>query len=96
MKNYCIDEKNFLCHELIGLKARVHESPDASKKKIFGKIVNETMNTLTIETKDGEKIVPKKEVVLKLSLPNKKTVLVEGKNIVFRPEDRIKALAGRK
>lgn len=96
MKKYSIDESNFLCHELIGLKAKVIESTDASRVGTAGRIVDETMNVLVIETKNGEKKIPKKEVTLKLWLPNKKSVAVQGERIAIRPEDRVKALIGRK
>ncbi len=96
MKKYCIDESNVLCHELIGLKAKIVESTDAGRIGVLGKIVDETMNTLALETRTGEKTFPKKEIVFRLWLPNKKIVLVDGKKIIFRPEDRVKALLGKK
>ncbi len=88
--------KNFLCSELIGLKARIVDSTDAGRIGISGKIVDETMQTIVLETKSCEKTIPKKETTIKFFLPGKKTVIVDGKKIVFRPEDRIKALIGKK
>ncbi len=88
--------ENFLCGELIGLKAMIVDSTDAGRIGLSGKIVDETMQTFVLETKSGKKTVPKKEVTIKFFLPGKKTVMVEGKKIVFRPEDRIKALIGKK
>jgi len=96
MKNYNINEKNFLCHELIGLKAKIIESTDTGRVGVLGRIVDETMNLLVIETKNRELKIPKKEVVLRLWLPNKKTVQVQGSKIIYRPEDRVKALVGKK
>lgn len=96
MKRFEINESNVLCHELIGLKAKVVESTDPGRIGLQGKIVDETMNLLSVETSAGEKKLPKKEIVLKVFLPNKKTVLLECNRILFRPEDRIKQLFGKK
>ena len=88
--------ENFLCGEFIGLKAKVVESEDPGKKGISGKITDETMNTFVLETKNGEKAIPKKEAVISFILPNRKKITVDGKKLVFRPEDRVKSLLGKK
>jgi ribonuclease P protein subunit POP4 len=89
-KNYCITKENIAMHEMIGLNVKVFESTDEGRKNMKGKIIDETKNTFTIETSKGEKVVPKSEVVLEFELGNEK-VMIEGKNIEYRPEDRIKA-----
>lgn len=96
MKAQCIAEKNFLCSEFIGLRAKVIGSSDAGRIGVSGRIVDETMNLLVLETKEGEKKIPKKEVVIKFFLPNRKQFVVDCKKIMFRPEDRVKALVGKK
>jgi ribonuclease P protein subunit POP4 len=88
-KNYCITPKNVLCHELIGLKAEVVKSTDKSRIGLKGKIIDETRNTLQLETKSGEKTLPKKEVWLEVNLKNEKA-MIAGKDIVVKPEARTK------
>ena len=85
-----INPQNLVRHELIGLKARIIKSTDSSQAKLNGKVVDETYNTLTIETKKGEKLIPKKNTVFIFTLPNAVKVQVEGSLLVSRPEDRIK------
>ncbi len=87
-KKYSITEKNIKAHELNGLKVKVYKSSD-SGKEISGKIAKETKNLLVIETKKGEKKIPKKEAEIEFNLKGKK-IKIEGKKIMFKPEDRIK------
>jgi len=88
-ENYCITSKNLICHEFIGLYARVQDSTDKNKTKIRGKIIDETKNLFLIKTKNGVKKVPKKEAVFDVFL-EKEIVSIEGKKIVIRPAERIK------
>jgi len=46
--------------------------------------------TIKIEDKRGTKILPKKEVVLEVEIGPKEKVVLDCKQIIFRPEDRIK------
>lgn len=80
-KGYEINDKNILNHEMIGLKIKVIESSDPSRKGMTGKIVNETKNTFVLE--DG-KILPKKECVFEFI----DIGIVDGKKILKKPEDR--------
>lgn len=88
-KNYEITKKNILCHEIVGLKAQVVDSPDKNKKGLSGIIVDETKNIFMIDANGTEKKVPKKEAVFEFTIGNEKAI-VEGKKICFRPEDRVK------
>lgn len=85
-----ITPENLVRHELIGLKVKIAKSTDSTHEKIAGKIVDETYNTLKIETKEKEKIIPKKNTVFIFTLPNGVKVQVDGSLLVSRPEDRIK------
>jgi ribonuclease P protein subunit POP4 len=89
---YNITARNILSHEWIGLHAKVVESTDASRIGIEGKVVDETRHTVVLETKRGEKVLPKAEVTLEMTLPHGEQVTVECKKTMYRPEDRIKAL----
>ncbi|ODS38142.1 MAG: ribonuclease P [Candidatus Altiarchaeales archaeon WOR_SM1_86-2] len=81
---------NILRHELIGLYAEVSDAAHEGYKNIKGRVVDETRNTLTIETEGNEKKVPKDCVTLDITLPEGTIVRVDGKLLVARPEDRVK------
>ena len=92
-KHYNITRKNLVCHEWIGLKAEVAESSDSSRIGLKGKVVDETKNLVILETKKGEKKLPKKEVKLMIEL-GKENVLLDCSKLLQRPEDRIKYFGG--
>lgn len=86
------DPYNILRHELIGLYAEVADSTHEGYK-FSGKIVDETKNTLVIETAgsaDNTKTVPKNCVFLDLTLDDGSVIRVDGRLLVGRPEERIK------
>jgi len=84
--HYEINEGNILAHEIIGQNVKVERNNGSIVK---GKIVDETKNTLTVETVKGEKIMPKNEVSLEFSFSRKKTVF-PGKLFAEKPENRTK------
>jgi ribonuclease P protein subunit POP4 len=90
MEKYNVNERNFMAHELIGLKVKVKESTAMERIGMAGKIVDETKNTFKIETAKGEKLVPKKECVFEFALPGNAGVSADGRKLCFRPEDRVK------
>ena len=73
-------------HELIGLEAKVKGK---SRDSLKGLIVDETKNLVVLETEQGIKKVPKTEASFEIAL-GKEKVLISGKSILARPEDRIK------
>jgi len=75
--------------ELIGLKTRVVKSSHRGLEKISGTVVDETLQTLVIEQDGVEKTVPKTNTVFEFEFQGQQ-VAVDGKDIAFRPEDRIK------
>jgi ribonuclease P protein subunit POP4 len=85
-----ITASNLVRHELCGLKVKIANSTDPTQKNLSGTVVDETYNTLIIEAKGKEKVIPKANTVFIFTLPNKVKVKVEGKLLVGRPEDRIK------
>ncbi len=90
-KHYEITTQNFLNHEWIGLEVKVVESSDPQRKELEGIVLDETQNTIILETKEGKKIAPKKECVFEFNLEGEK-ILIKGKEVVKRPEDRLKDL----
>jgi ribonuclease P protein subunit POP4 len=90
-----ISRENLPAHEWIGLECKVVASTDPNRVGLKGKIVDETKNTITIETTQGEKIVPKQEVELEIGLEKEKAIL-KTKEWCFSPENRIKAFLKKK
>jgi ribonuclease P protein subunit POP4 len=72
----------------------VLDDSNPSNVKIRGKVVDETMKTLVIQSA-GMKRIAKKDAVFKFSLGGK-AVKVEGQSLIGRPEDRVKKQNKRK
>ncbi len=88
-----ITPQNVVRHELIGLRVKVAYPPGTkpSSAEATGKVVDETRNTLTVESAGKEKVFIKDQCTFSFYLPGpKKWVRVRGDVIVARPEDRIK------
>ncbi|MFQ6050413.1 MAG: ribonuclease P protein component 1 [Candidatus Hydrothermarchaeota archaeon] len=83
-----ITPENILRHELIGLRARVECSKNKTLIGLEGLIVDETKNTIRIKTKTKEKTILKSIVTLRIFLNG--SVIVDGKMLIGRPEERIK------
>lgn len=84
-----VSEENILGHEIMGLTTEVSLSSDLGLEGIKGKVVDETMKTIKIETSAGEKIVPKKGTNFVFDLKENR-VGVNGSDLLARPEDRTK------
>ncbi|MEK6851007.1 MAG: ribonuclease P protein subunit [Candidatus Thermoplasmatota archaeon] len=74
--------------ELIGLSVVVSGSTDPSLVGLRGVVTDETKNMLTVDTEKGERRVPKHGTSFKFEVQG--GVRVEGDELLFRPEDRIK------
>ena len=85
-----ITPQNIFRHELIGLTVEIIDSNHKEFIGIKGIVIDETRNTITVDTNDIEKRIPKENVVLLFTLPTGEQVAINGKVIVARPEDRIK------
>ena len=82
------DNKNIVLNELIGLKVSVVSSLDKKQKGITGTIVDETKNTIKISS--GTKIISLIKKTSKFRFYHGKQHFdVEGKEIKFRPDERI-------
>lgn len=82
-------EGDFRRREFIGLEVEVLDSTCASFIGLKGKVVDETRNTLKVDAGGSEKVVPK-DCCEFLFREGTGTHRVSGKDIRFRPEDRIK------
>ncbi len=83
---------NLVRHELIGLPVTVSTTTDPNKEDIRGRVVDETRNTLVIETGEREKTIPKNETVFRFTLEDEDgepVVEIDGTLLVGRPEERI-------
>jgi len=85
-----ITPENLVRHELIGLECRVAESSNKETIGLSGRVIDESRQTLTVETPKGEKTLPKDQCLFVFTIPSGKRVRVDGKLLVARPEDRIK------
>ena len=78
-------------HELIGLHAKVVSSTHEGYVNIEGPIITESRNMIGITVGNSSlKRVPKKSVILELSIPDNGNIRIDGSDIVGRPENRIK------
>jgi len=89
---------NVLGHEIIGLPVRVSSSHDSTKVGVTGAIVDETMNTILIETRNGDgetriMVLPKSESHFTLELPSGELIEIDGCRMIEHPWERTKKLA---
>ncbi|HEX9708912.1 MAG TPA: ribonuclease P protein subunit [Candidatus Thermoplasmatota archaeon] len=83
--------ENLARHEWIGLPARVERADDPTLVGAAGRVVDETLRTVTLERPNGrEARVAKAGTRLLLSLPGGAEVPLELGDLVFRPQDRVK------
>ena len=81
--------KDFLRHDLIGLKMEVIESKNMKLIGIIGTIIDETKHTLIIKEGNKNKTLIKNQVTLKI-FHNQEEIKVNCELLVGRPEDRLK------
>jgi len=83
-----ITPTNLIRHELIGLDVIVSESLNPLSIGIQGKVIDETQQTLTIQTKKGNKKILKRLSTFIFNVKDEK-VEVKGSVIAKRPWERI-------
>lgn len=88
-ENYCITTDNIYMHEFLGLKVKVSEGNVNERKGLFGVVVDETKNTLKIESTRKELVVPKAGKVFEFMLGNE-IVKVKGNDVAYSPQQRLK------
>ena len=79
---------NLRKHELIGLEVEVLHATDPSQAHVRGRVVDETRNTLVLEIRGDEKRIPKHGSRFRFDIQD--GLEVDGEEIRFRPEDRVK------
>jgi len=81
MKN---SSRNAFRRELVGEKIEIVSSTNNNLIGLKGKVIDETKNIIIIKNEKMKKI-PKNQVTIKI-----KGILIEGKNLIGRSEDRLK------
>ena len=89
------NERNINIHELIGLDVIVVNSTNPPQRGIKGNIIDETRNTIVIETDRGRKIIMKKGAKFRVKLGDK-YLDINGDDINYRPHERIKKILRRR
>lgn len=84
-----ITSQNLVHHEFIGLNVDVRSEKNKSLN-LYGTIIDETKNTIKIESEGKEKVIPKKGSIFVFEIPSGEKVEVYGNILSIRPEDRIK------
>jgi ribonuclease P protein subunit POP4 len=86
-----ITPENLVRHELMGLTAMIRVSSNPQLKGVSGRVIDESRNTLILETPEGREVtIIKDQCTISFRLPSGESVRVDGKLLVARPEDRIK------
>ena len=80
--------ENILASEFIGLRAKIVESSNTQIVGLEGKIIDETKSTFALETKHGQKIIPKKYSKWSFFFDDK-TMSVSGNEISKRSHERM-------
>ncbi len=81
--------KDQLKKEFIGLWLEVIESKNKNLVGIKGRVIDETKNMLVIETEKGRKKIIKNACKFALSQNHDNRIIINGKEITKRAEDRI-------
>ena len=93
--NQKLNHQNLLQHELIGLPVKVVKSLNASQENSEGRIADETMRTLILQTDKTKLVITKIGTTFRLTLTDGSKAEVIGDQLLRRPEDRVKTLRGR-
>ena len=81
--------KDVLKEEMIGEVIEVTSSGNKTLIGLRGRVIDESKNTIILDTKKGKKTLLKDQVIFIVEKKGKK-LKIDGKKICFRPEDRIK------
>ena len=78
--------------EIIGLTCTIVDSTNKELVGITGKIINENKNMLTLNTKFGEKLIPKNICEFKIT-KNNEILTISGSLLSKRPHERLEVLS---
>ena len=77
-------------HELIGLHVEIADAANSALIGIKGKIIDETKNLIVIQDDKGVKKVLKSQIKKMKTKVHGKEIILKGKELAGRPEERIK------
>jgi ribonuclease P protein subunit POP4 len=80
-------KKETLAQEFIGKEILIIDSKTASLKGLQGMVVDETKNLLMLSTPIGTKKIQKNQITFTID----KKEIIDGKDIIKNPEERIKS-----
>ena len=80
--------ENVLVHEIIGLGARIVESTDPTLLGIYGEIIFETRNMISIRTDSAVKQIAKSAAKMIEVKTQSGACFISGSSLIGRPEDR--------
>ena len=78
--------------EIIGLTGTVIKSSNIDLIGISGQIIDETKHMIIMNTKSGEKLIPKNSCKLEIG-KNDKKVIVDGIQILKRSHEKLEVLS---
>tara|TARA_B100001013_G_scaffold286650_1_gene186469 strand:+ start:480 stop:737 length:258 start_codon:yes stop_codon:yes gene_type:complete len=79
--------------EPIGMNVRITESVNSELVDISGVIIDETKHMLKLDTKFGEKLIPKKICMFRISNHNDTTTTISGTKLHNRSHERLEVIA---
>jgi ribonuclease P protein subunit POP4 len=91
-----ITARNLVRHELVGMSVHVVSSSDPGLVSRRGTVVDESKETIRLDTGTQEITLPKRVCVLSMTLPSGEAVNVDGRVLRGRPEERVKRSPRRK
>ncbi len=80
---------HILRYELIGRNAQIEYGPINNQKKINGKIIFETKNTISLSNKSKSYIIPKKSIDRLGLIFQDEICFMSGYQLIGRPTDRL-------
>ncbi len=84
-----MDKKELARDELIGLNVKIIKCTDPNWEGKKGIVLDETKNTFLLEINGEQKRIAKKSATFEFAYDDKK-ISLNGADINYRPEDRIK------
>lgn len=85
-----ITQDNLRAQDFIGIQLTVTSANDPTLKDLTGTIRDETRNTLRVEAHGKLLTLPKAGTIFNLRLDNGNIFKVNGNEVIYRPEDRVK------
>lgn len=77
-------------YEFIGVEGKIAKSPHEGYVGLGGKVIGETKNTFTFQSRGKTKRVIKESAIFNFKFDDGTIVEIDGKLLVGRPEDRLK------